>query len=144
MSDEKDKQKGTAEQTVTTDPGKAAPETQQQPPVQPDTPVQLEEPKAPKAAEPKKTNKAVLSDKDMEKVTLTTAEQLKRQKKVNVKLYLDPGKRKELEAALAAGKKVVWPYTTVQINGYTYQIQYGKDVEVPESVAEVLKNADMI
>lgn len=86
----------------------------------------------------------LMNDKDMENVTLSTADQLKKQKKVKVRLYLNPDKRRELEALVDAGKKVVWPFTTVQINGYTYQIQYGKEVEVPESVAEILRQADMI
>lgn len=89
-------------------------------------------------------SKAQMKDSDMEKVTLTTKEKLQKQPKEKIRLYINPDKKKQLEAQIAAGKKVNWPFTTVQINGYTYQIQYGKEVEVPESVAEILRQAEMI
>ncbi|MEK0313740.1 hypothetical protein [Cohnella sp. 56] len=93
--------------------------------------------KAAKAAEK-------LTDKDFDKAALSTGEQLALQDKVRVRVYLDPDARDQLEAQEQAGGKVVWPYTTVQINGYTYQIQLGKEVEVPESVAEVLRQSKLI
>lgn len=91
-----------------------------------------------------KTDKATMSDKDMQAVTLTTAQILAAQDKVRVKIYLAPEERQKLESIEAAGKQAAWPYETVQINGYTFQIQKGKDVEVPESVAEVLRQANII
>jgi hypothetical protein len=91
-----------------------------------------------------KKDKAVMQEKDMQKVTETTAQILAKQKKVKVKLYLSTEDRQKLEAAVAAKKNVQWPYETVQINGYTYQIQRGKEVEVPESVYEVLSQANII
>jgi len=91
-----------------------------------------------------KTDKAVMQEKDMQKVTETTAQILAKQKKVKVKLYLSTEDRQKLEAAIAAGKNVAWPFETVQINGYTYQIQRGKEVEVPESVYKVLSQANII
>jgi hypothetical protein len=96
------------------------------------------------STEVKKTDKATMNDKDMQAVTLTTGQQLAAQEKVKVKLYLAPEERQKLESVEAAGKNAVWPYETVQINGYTYQIQKGKEVEVPESVAEVLRQANII
>lgn len=100
--------------------------------------------KAAKAAE--KATKAVekLTDTDFDKAALSTGELLAQQGKVRVRVYLDPDARDKLESSEAAGAKVVWPYTTVQINGYTYQIQLGKEVEVPESVAEVLRQSKLI
>jgi intergrase/recombinase len=89
-------------------------------------------------------SKKQMSEKDMEKVTENTAEILKKQEKVKVRLYLPPEQKQKLEAAMAEGKNVQWPYQVVAINGYIYQIQLGKTVEVPKSVAEVLEHAGLI
>jgi hypothetical protein len=88
--------------------------------------------------------KKQLNEKDMEVVTLNTGEELKKQPKVKIRLPLSPKKKQELEALQAAGKPVEWPFHPVQINGYIYQIQLGKSVEVPETVAEVLEQAGLI
>lgn len=85
-----------------------------------------------------------LSEKDMEKVTNNTAEELKKQEKVKVRLHLPADQKKKLEAAIEQGKEVNWPYHVVGINGYNYQIQLGKTVEVPKSVANVLERAGLI
>ena len=88
--------------------------------------------------------KKQLSEGEMEQVTKTTAEELKAQPKVKVKLHLPAQRKKELEAQQEAGKKVDWPFQTVCINGYIYQIQLGQTVEVPESVAAILEDAGLI
>ncbi|GKU76846.1 hypothetical protein [Paenibacillus sp. L3-i20] len=88
--------------------------------------------------------KAIASDTSLDKEVLTIGDILAKQDKVKVKLYLPPEARQKLEALESAGKDVLWPCETVSINGYTYQIQLGKEVEVPESVAEVLRHANMI
>jgi hypothetical protein len=88
--------------------------------------------------------KKQLSEKDMEKVTQNTAEVLKNQEKVKVRLHLPADQKKKLETAIEQGKKVEWPYQVVAINGYNYQIQLGKTVEVPKSVANVLEHAGLI
>lgn len=85
-----------------------------------------------------------VTDAALDKAVLTIGQQLKKQKKVKVKLYLSVEDRQKLEAAEKAGKKVKWPFETVSINGYTFQIQRGKDVEVPEAVYEILSNANII
>lgn len=90
------------------------------------------------------SQKKAMSEKEMQQITLNTAEQLKKQPKEKVKLYLSPDVRQKIESMKAAGKKVNWPFTTVQINGYTYQIQYGVEVEVPKSVATILRRANLI
>lgn len=84
------------------------------------------------------------TDAAIDKGVLSIKDILDKQKKVKVKLYLSVEERQKLEAAEQAGRNVVWPYETVNINGYTFQIQRGKDVEVPDSVAEILRNANMI
>jgi|GEM_PF-4012857 len=85
-----------------------------------------------------------VTDAALDKGAKSVGQQLKKQKKHKVKLYLSVEDRQKLEAAEKAGKKVQWPYETVNINGYTFQIQRGKDVEVPEAVYEVLSNANII
>jgi hypothetical protein len=85
-----------------------------------------------------------LSEKDMEVITLNTAEELKNQEKVEIRLHLPADQKQKLEAAIEQGKEVQWPYQVVAINGYVYQIQLGKKVEVPKSVAEVLEQAGLI
>lgn len=88
--------------------------------------------------------KKPMTENDMEQVTKSTAEELKAQDKVKVRLPLDPQRRKQLESDLENGKKVEWPFQVVSINGHIYQIQLGKEVEVPKSVAEVLEQAGLI
>lgn len=90
------------------------------------------------------TKQKPVTEAALDKVALTTGEILAQQKKVKVKLYLSTEDRQKLESFEAAGKTVAWPYETVSINGYTYQIQRGKEVEVPEAVYEVLSNANII
>lgn len=85
-----------------------------------------------------------MTEAEIEKVTKDTGAELKKQKKVKVKLYLNPKQKNQLEAEENAGKKVNWPYQTVAVNGYIYQIQLGKQVEVPETVAEILEQAGLI
>jgi hypothetical protein len=88
--------------------------------------------------------KKQLSEKDMEVITLNTAEELKNQEKVEIRLHLPADQKQKLEAAIEQGKEVQWPYQVVAINGYVYQIQLGKKVQVPKSVAEVLEQAGLI
>ncbi len=85
-----------------------------------------------------------VTDAALDKRAKSVGAQLKKQKKIKVKLYLSVEDRQKLEAAVQAGKKVNWPYETVNINGYTFQIQRGKEVEVPQSVYEVLSQANII
>jgi hypothetical protein len=85
-----------------------------------------------------------MNDGDMDKVTESTAELLAKQPKVKIRIFLPAEERKKLESAMENGKQVEWPFETVQINGHTFQIQKGKDVEVPQSVAEVLEQAGLI
>lgn len=92
----------------------------------------------------KPTGKRMMTDAEMDKVTKTTAELLRDQPKVKVRIYLNPDERKKLETAKEAGKAVVWPSEFVSINGHNYQIQKGVDVEVPQTVKEILEDAGLI
>lgn len=85
-----------------------------------------------------------LNEKDMDQVTENTGDLLAAQDKVKVRLHLNAETKQKLEAQEKAGKKVEWPYQAVQVNGYIYQIQLGKTVEVPQTVAEILEQAGLI
>lgn len=85
-----------------------------------------------------------VTEKEMENVTLNTKDLLNKQDKVKVRLHLPPEQLNKLKAAEESGKPVEWPYHVVAINGYIYQIQLGKSVEVPQSVAEILENAGLV
>lgn len=88
--------------------------------------------------------KTAMSEAQMQKVTTSTAEELKLQPKVKVRLHLDPEERKRLEAQEKSGKNVQWPAEFVGINGHNYLIHRGKEVEVPQSVYKVLEHAGMV
>lgn len=88
--------------------------------------------------------KEQMTEAQMDRITNDTAKMLAEQPKVKIRLHLDPEERRKLEAAEKAGRNAVWPSEYVAINGYGFQIQLGKEVEVPQSVAEVLKQAGLI
>jgi hypothetical protein len=77
---------------------------------------------------------ARLSEAQMDSVSTNTGSALADQKKESVRLYQVP--------ETSTDKRL--PDETVTINGYTYQIRRGEDVEVPESVAEVLRQSGRI
>ncbi|MEK3819685.1 hypothetical protein MKY20_11520 [Cytobacillus sp. FSL W8-0315] len=85
-----------------------------------------------------------VTEKEMQNVTENTADALKKQDKVKVRLHMPQDQLNKLRAAEEAGKKVEWPYQTVAVNGYIFQIQLGKSVEVPQTVAEILEQAGLI
>jgi hypothetical protein len=85
-----------------------------------------------------------MTEAQMEQITRDTAAELQAQEKVKIKLHLHPDTKKKLEAQEAEGKQVQWPYQTVCVNGHVYQIQRGKTVEVPKTVAEILEQAGEI
>lgn len=72
-----------------------------------------------------------VSDAQLDQITRRTAEILADQPKRRVKLHQVP--RGSTETPL--------PDETVCINGHIYQIQRGVEVEVPQSVYEVLEQA---
>lgn len=79
-----------------------------------------------------KTNKAVLTEGQMDVITKTTGEMLAEQPKVKIRLYQAKPPEKPL------------PDETVCVNGYIYQIKRGEYVEVPETVAKILEEAGRI
>jgi hypothetical protein len=85
-----------------------------------------------------------ISDSEMDAITKSTAELLKEQPQVRIRLYLSPEEKKKLEASKASGKNVEWPSEFVSVNGHSYQIQKGVDVDVPETVRDILEEAGLI
>ena len=85
--------------------------------------------------------KKPISEAEMERVTLNTKEQLNAQPKENVRIPVDADIKMKLKGDTSHKD---WPFTTVQINGYTYQIKHGEKVAVPQSVYEVLEQAGRI
>jgi len=85
-----------------------------------------------------------MSESDMDTVTKSTAQLLREQPKVKIKLWLSPEEKKKLETAKESGKNMEWPYEFVSVNGHNFQIQKGVEVEVPQTVAEILEQAGLI
>lgn len=82
--------------------------------------------------EQKKKNVApTLTDKEMEQVALSTKQLLDEQPKHRVRIRKDSDPKAP-------------NYETVQINGYTYTIMKGVDVEVPQTVRDILVTANII
>lgn len=88
--------------------------------------------------------KPQMSEAQMDQVSKDTGAELAKQAKVKVKLYLPPDEKQKLNSASEGGVNVPWPCETVIVNGYNYTIKRGIEVEVPQTVAEVLENAGMI
>lgn len=85
-----------------------------------------------------------MSDSDIDKVTKSTAELLAEQPKRKIKLHLPQEEKAKLTAAQENGKPVSWPFEIVSVNGHMFQIQKGIEVEVPQTVAEILEQAGLI
>lgn len=81
-----------------------------------------------------KTDDVVLTDKvteaDMTRIRLDTKASLDMQPKVQVRLPRAAKNEPNFE--------------TVQINGYTYQIMRGTDVQVPQAVRDILIEANLL
>lgn len=85
-----------------------------------------------------------MTESQMDQVTKDTKALLDEQPKVAIKLFLSQEEQKKISAAKEAGKAVEVPFETVSVNGYTYQIQRGEKVEVPQTVADILEEAGLI
>lgn len=86
----------------------------------------------------------VITEKEMAEAEKTTAQLLKDQPKVKIRIFLPKDEKDKLEAAKESGKKVEWPFEIVSVNGHNFQIQKGIEVEVPQTVAEILEQAGLI
>ncbi len=75
-----------------------------------------------------------VTDAQMDRMSRDTGADLADEPKETVKLYQVP----------AGSTDAPLMDEVVQINGYTYQIKRGESVEVPESVARVLREAGRI
>ena len=84
-----------------------------------------------KETKQKKIVAPTLTSEDMAKLTLSTKEQLDKQPKRKIRIRKDPNPKAP-------------NYETCQVNGYTYTIMKGVDVEVPETVYDILSEAGII
>ena len=76
-------------------------------------------------------SKNILSDQEIEELALGTGAALKKEKKVRIKIPLN--RKNPADCVVPVG-----------VNGYLYYINRGQSVEVPESVAEILTEAQYI
>lgn len=88
--------------------------------------------------------KKEMTDLQMEQVSTLTAKALSEQPKRKIKLHLPYEEVVRLQNIEKAGKPANWPYELVSVNGHNYYITLGKEVEVPETVYEVLANAHLV
>ncbi len=80
---------------------------------------------------PKKIKAPILSSEQLAQAVLSTKEALDRQPKRKIRIRKDPNPKAP-------------NYETCQVNGYTYTIMKGVDVEVPQTVYEILSEAGII
>lgn len=88
--------------------------------------------------------KKQVTDAEMDQISQNTGDELAKQDKVKIKLHLDPAEKLKLQKAKEADANVQWPCETVIVNGYNYVIKRGIEVEVPETVRDILEHAGMI
>lgn len=88
--------------------------------------------------------KAVMTEAQMDKEVKDFAQELSEQPKRRVKLHLAFEEYVRLSNLEKAGKPASWPYERVCINGHNFFITLGKEVEVPESVYEILVTAHLV
>jgi hypothetical protein len=79
----------------------------------------------------KKVVAKTLTDTEMEAAVLSTRDMLNQQPKFKIRIRKD-------------GDPKSPNYETVQVNGYTYTIMKGVDVEVPQTVRDILVEANII
>jgi hypothetical protein len=78
-----------------------------------------------------KEQEVAMTEKEMQNVTNTTARVLGKQDKVSIKLYQVPESSTEPKL----------PDEEVTVNGYKYVIPRGINVDVPQTVKEILEQA---
>jgi hypothetical protein len=79
----------------------------------------------------KKVVAKTLTDQDLAAAVLNTRDLLHAQPKYKIRIRKD-------------GDPKAPNYETVQVNGYTYTIMKGEDVEVPETIRDILVEANII
>lgn len=85
-----------------------------------------------------------MSETEMDQITKSTAQLLAEQPKVKIKIYMSPEEKRKLDSAKESGKNMEWPSELVSVNGHNFQIQKGIEVEVPQTVKEILEQAGLI
>lgn len=91
----------------------------------------------------KRTNAVEASDVNFDKEAKDFGAQLKNEVKTKIKLFLPAEEKAKYEAMEAQDKNVVWPTEVIILNGYRYEIRRGVEVEVPEPIAQMAKDAGL-
>ena len=89
------------------------------------------------------STKKELSDSLIDKETQSFGDYLKSLPKTKVRLHLPMEEKRKLEALEAEGRTVQYPTEVIVLNGYRYEIQRGKEVELPEPVANIARDAGL-
>lgn len=97
-------------------------------------------PKKIEASEEENSNEAV-PEKTLEKTKEPTLNERPKTKTEIMKEALAKQPKRTIMIPLESSEKAGTAYETVQLNGYTYQIQKGVYVDVPEQVAKIIMNA---
>jgi hypothetical protein len=84
-----------------------------------------------KPEEKKKVVAKHLNSEELKQAVLSTKELLDKQPKFKIRIRKDPNPKAP-------------NYETVQVNGYTYTIMKGQDVDVPQTVRDILIEAGLI
>lgn len=87
--------------------------------------------------------KEVTSEAQIDKDSMTFGQYLNTLPKQKVRLYLPQDEVRKYESLTEQGKEVVWPSETIVLNGYRFHIRKGVEVEVPEPIAQIAKNAGL-
>lgn len=87
--------------------------------------------------------KDAISEANIDKATEEHGKHLNSYPKIKVRFYLAQDEKRKLEAWEAEGKNVVWPTEVIIHNGYRYEVQLGKEVELPEPVAQIARDAGL-
>lgn len=90
------------------------------------------------------TTKNLKSDSQIDKETVDFGQQLKEFPKVKIRLHLPMEERQKLEAQESAGKIAEYPTELICLNGYRFEIARGKEVEVPEPIADIARASGLI
>lgn len=87
---------------------------------------------------------AQVSELQLDALTRSMKDALNEQPKKNIRIPLSAEIRRKLTAEKEAGKTPKWPATIVGVNGHNIEIPHGEDFEVPEEVANILREAGLL
>lgn len=87
--------------------------------------------------------KDVVSEAQIDKDSMRFGDYLKTLPKSKIRLYLPQDEVRKYQSLEEQGKEVIWPTETIVLNGYRFHIRKGVEVEVPEPIANIAKDAGL-